>query len=99
MLYSEGQCLSRQAIWTNLKAYFLLSFSSLLENKLPEKRVKEIVCAAVDIERVFVCEALSCDLVGMNSKLMSEYVSFVADRLLVKLPPILYVQLQFDFML
>ncbi|CAK9205680.1 unnamed protein product [Sphagnum troendelagicum] len=58
---------------------------TLLENKLPEKRVKEIVCAAVDIERVFVCEALSCDLVGMNSKLMSEYVSFVADRLLVAL--------------
>jgi ribonucleoside-diphosphate reductase subunit M2 len=89
--------LSRQAIWTNLKAYFLLSFSSLLENKLLEKRVKEIVCAAVDIERVFVCEALSCDLVGMNSKLMSEYVNFVVDRLLVKLSLILYVQLQFDF--
>ncbi|KAH9538751.1 hypothetical protein CY35_15G022700 [Sphagnum magellanicum] len=58
---------------------------TLLENKLLEKRVKEIVCAAVDIERVFVCEALSCDLVGMNSKLMSEYVNFVADCLLVAL--------------
>ncbi|KAH8948563.1 hypothetical protein BDL97_11G100700 [Sphagnum fallax] len=54
----------------------------LLKNKLPEKRVKEIVCDAVDIEREFVCEALSCDLVGMNSKLMSDYINFVADRLL-----------------
>jgi ribonucleoside-diphosphate reductase subunit M2 len=59
--------------------------------------VKEIVCAAVDIERVSVCETLSCDLVGMNSKLICEYVSFVADCLLVKLPPILYVLLQLDF--
>jgi hypothetical protein len=57
----------------------------LLKNKLPEKRVKEIVCDAVDIEREFVCEALSCDLVGMNSKLMSDYINFVADRLLVAL--------------
>jgi len=47
--------------------------------------VKEIVCDAVDIEREFVCEALSCDLVGMNSKLMSDYINFVADRLLVTL--------------
>jgi len=57
----------------------------LLKNRLPEKRVKEIVCDAVDIEREFVCEALSCDLVGMNSKLMSDYINFVADRLLVAL--------------
>ncbi len=56
-----------------------------MKNKLPEKRVKEIVCDAVDIEREFVCEALSCDLVGMNSKLMSDYINFVADRLLVTL--------------
>ena len=38
---------------------------------------------AVEIEREFVCEALSCDLVGMNSSLMSQYIDFVADRLMV----------------
>jgi hypothetical protein len=45
--------------------------------------VQEIVCDAVEIEREFVCEALSCDLVGMNKVLMSQYIEFVADRLLV----------------
>ena len=45
--------------------------------------MQEIVCNAVEIEKEFVCEALSCDLVGMNSKLMSQYIDYVADRLLV----------------
>jgi len=58
---------------------------SLLDNKLSEEKVREIVCEAVEIEREFVCEALSCDLVGMNAKLMSEYIDFVADRLLISL--------------
>lgn len=43
----------------------------------------EIVSDAVEIEREFVCEALSCDLVGMNKNMMSQYIDFVADRLLV----------------
>lgn len=55
---------------------------SLLNHKLSEKRVKEIVCDAVEVEREFVCDALPCDLVGMNAKLMSQYIDFVADRLL-----------------
>ncbi|KAI5061011.1 hypothetical protein GOP47_0023516 [Adiantum capillus-veneris] len=58
---------------------------TLSENKLPESRVREILCDAVEIEREFVCEALSCDLVGMNSNLMSQYIDFVADRLMVAL--------------
>eukprot|EP00850_Spirogloea_muscicola_P012588 SM000082S22830 [mRNA] locus=s82:196914:198977:+ [translate_table: standard] len=58
---------------------------TLLKNKLKEEKVREIVCNAVAIEKEFVCEALSCDLVGMNSKLMSVYIEFVADRLLVAL--------------
>lgn len=52
-------------------------------SSLSEKRVKEIVYDAVEIEREFVCDALPCDLVGMNAKLMSQYIDFVADRLLV----------------
>eukprot|EP00250_Pteridium_aquilinum_P015424 c22569_g1_i1 orf=131-1126(+) len=58
---------------------------TLLENKLSESRVREILKDAVEIEREFVCEALSCDLVGMNSNLMSQYIDFVADRLMVAL--------------
>lgn len=58
---------------------------SILNNKLSAERVLEIVMDAVEIEREFVCEALSCDLVGMNAGLMSKYIDFVADRLLVAL--------------
>lgn len=57
----------------------------LLVNKLPEERVKGIVADAVEIEREFVCDALPCALVGMNCELMSQYIEFVADRLLVSL--------------
>lgn len=66
-------------------------FCSLLDNKLSEEKVREIVCEAVEIEREFVCEALSCDLVGMNAKLMSEYIDFVADRLLVSFQLLFYL--------
>uniref|UniRef100_A0A2P2PIQ6 Uncharacterized protein n=1 Tax=Rhizophora mucronata TaxID=61149 RepID=A0A2P2PIQ6_RHIMU len=55
---------------------------SLLRKKLSEERVRGIVRDAVDIEREFVCDALPCALVGMNGNLMSQYIEFVADRLL-----------------
>ncbi|XP_051113766.1 ribonucleoside-diphosphate reductase small chain [Andrographis paniculata] len=58
---------------------------SLLKTKVSEEKVKGIVAEAVEIEREFVCDALPCALVGMNGKLMSEYIEFVADRLLVAL--------------
>ncbi|KAF5763939.1 putative ribonucleoside-diphosphate reductase [Helianthus annuus] len=54
----------------------------LLNTKLSEERVKGIVADAVEIEREFVCDALPCGLVGMNGGLMSQYIEFVADRLL-----------------
>ena len=40
---------------------------------------------AVEIETEFICEALPCKLIGMNSKLMTQYIQFVADRLCVQL--------------
>lgn len=58
---------------------------SMLRNKLSRERVLEILEEAVSLEKEFVCDALSCDLVGMNSGLMSQYIEFVADRLLVAL--------------
>lgn len=58
---------------------------SLLQRKLDSERVHCIVHDAVEIESYFVCEALPCALIGMNSTLMSQYIKFVADRLLVSL--------------
>lgn len=73
---------------------------SLLRKKLSGDRVKEIVREAVDIEREFVCDALPVALVGMNGDLMSQYIEFVADRLLGALgyEKIYNVQNPFDWM-
>ncbi len=54
-------------------------------NKLSYERLLEIVTEAVNIESEFITEALSCELIGMNSKLMNQYIQFVADRLIVML--------------
>lgn len=61
-----------------------LMFSKLI-HKPSEARVKEIVCEAVDIEKEFWADALPCHLLGMNCNLMSQYIEFVSDRLLVAL--------------
>ncbi len=58
---------------------------SYLENKLPEAHVQGIIADAVRIEQEFVTEALPVSLIGMNAKTMSQYIEFVADRLLVAL--------------
>jgi len=58
---------------------------TMLQNKLPQERVHEIIRDAVSIEQEFVTDALPVDLIGMNAKLMSQYIEFVADRLLVAL--------------
>ncbi|PSR96769.1 Ribonucleoside-diphosphate reductase small chain like [Actinidia chinensis var. chinensis] len=54
----------------------------LMTHKPSEERVRGIVADAVEIEREFVCDALPCALVGMNGDLMSQYIEFIADRLL-----------------
>lgn len=55
------------------------------ESKTSRERVYEIIREAVAIEQEFICDALPCSLIGMNSTLMSQYIEFVADRLLVDL--------------
>ena len=69
-------------------------------SSLSEEELHEIVSNAVAIEKEFVCDALSCALVGMNADLMSDYVEFVADRLLVQLGASKYYNAQnpFDWM-
>ena len=56
-----------------------------LHNKLEPQRLTDIIIEAVDIEKEFLCEALPVGLIGMNKDLMSQYIDFVADRLLVAL--------------
>ncbi len=56
-----------------------------LINQVPEERIKEIILDALDIEREFITESLPVDLIGMNSKLMTQYLEFVTDRLLAEL--------------
>lgn len=71
-----------------------------LKHKLPEERVQQIIREAVVVERKFICESLPCDLIGMNSVVMTQYIEFVADRLLMALgvPPIYKVKNPFDWM-
>jgi len=56
-----------------------------LVNKVPKKRIREIIIDALNIEREFITESLPASLIGMNSKLMTQYLEFVTDRLLVEL--------------
>ena len=56
-----------------------------LNNKLSNERILEIICDAVKIESHFVTESLPVELIGMNSRLMNQYIKFIADRLLFQL--------------
>ncbi len=71
-----------------------------LVHKPDVEKVHQIVREAVEIEKFFITEALPCAMIGMNSKLMSEYIEFVADRLLVQMgyPKIWSTGCPFDFM-
>ena len=62
-----------------------LLYTRHIVNKLPRKRIEEIIINAVEIEKEFITDALPVKLIGMNSDLMSQYIEFVADRLLVEL--------------
>jgi ribonucleoside-diphosphate reductase beta chain len=56
-----------------------------LVNKVPKERIREIIVDALNIEREFITESLPVSLIGMNAVLMTQYLEFVADRLLVEL--------------
>jgi ribonucleoside-diphosphate reductase beta chain len=58
---------------------------SMLSNKLTKEVVDEIIRDAVKIETVFICESIPVALIGMNAEMMTIYIRFVADRLLVAL--------------
>ncbi len=73
---------------------------SMLQEKLSTEKIYEIIKDAVEIEKEFVSDALPVDLIGMNSKMMCQYIEFVADRLIGALghPKLFKATNPFDFM-
>ena len=71
-----------------------------LVNKVSEERIKEIIESALEIEKEFITESLPVSMIGMNSALMSEYLEYVTDRLLIdlKCSPVYGTKNPFDFM-
>jgi ribonucleotide reductase beta subunit family protein with ferritin-like domain len=83
-----------------LHTEFAVLLYSKLQKKINKARIYEIIKEAVEIETEFICDALPCRLIGMNSDLMSQYIKFVADRLALQLgyDKIYNVLNPFDFM-
>ena len=96
-----GLCFSNELISRDegLHTVFAVEMYHMGE-PLSAHEVKRIITEAVDIECEFICEALPCSLIGMNAKLMQQYIHFVADRLAVQLgiQKIYNAQNPFDFM-
>jgi len=97
-----GLCFSNELISRDeaLHTEFAILLYKKLQKQLPKKKVVDIIKEAVDIEREFICEALPCKLISMNSKLMSQYIEYCADRLSVQMgyDKIYDVLCPFDFM-
>ena len=68
-----------------LHTEFAILLYNKLQNRLSKNRIYEIIKEAVEIEKEFITEAVPCRLIGMNAKLMTQYIEFVADRLCLQL--------------
>jgi len=68
-----------------LHCEFAVLLYSKLVKKLSKAKIHDIIKDAVDIETEFICDALPCRLIGMNSDMMTQYIKYVADRLSVQL--------------
>ena len=62
--------------------FAVLLHNRYLQNKPSDEKVLKIITEAVEIEKEFITESLSCELIGMNAKLMKQYIEYIADRLL-----------------
>ena len=69
----------------SLHTEFAILLFSYINNKPTEKVVHDIFKEAVDIEIEFITQSIPCNLLGLNSDLMSDYIKFTADRLLIQL--------------
>jgi ribonucleoside-diphosphate reductase subunit M2 len=83
----QGLCFSNELISRDeaLHTEFGIALYHKLNNPLKEAAVHAIIREAVEIETEFICEALPCRLIGMNSVLMTQYIQFVADRVCLQL--------------
>jgi ribonucleoside-diphosphate reductase subunit M2 len=83
-----------------LHAEFACLIYKLMKHKLSDETAHQIIRGAVEVEQEFICDALPCSLIGMNSAQMIQYIQFVADRLLTTLghPTIYNVANPFDWM-
>ncbi|EFA78348.1 ribonucleotide reductase-related protein [Heterostelium album PN500] len=83
----SGLCSSNEFISRDegLHCQFACLLYSKLVNKLDAKTIESIIRDAVDCEKEFITQSLPVDLIGMNNRLMSEYIEFVADHLIVAL--------------
>lgn len=83
-----------------LHTEFACLLYSKLQTKLTKQDAHKIIRDAVKIEKQFITKALPCELIGMNSKLMAEYIEFVADRLSLQLgyPKVYHAKNPFPFM-
>ena len=97
-----GLCHSNELISRDegLHTEFAVLMYQNLVNKPSSDVIKEIIINAVSIEKEFITESLSCELIGMNKDLMSQYIEYVSDRLLKMfgLEPIYNSQNPFDWM-
>jgi ribonucleotide reductase beta subunit family protein with ferritin-like domain len=80
--------------------FAVLLHNRYLENKPSDEKVLEIIKEAVEIEKEFITESLSCELIGMNANMMKQYIEYIADRLLKMLgkDPIYNKTNPFDWM-
>lgn len=80
--------------------FAVLLYTKYIKNKLTKDEVFKIMKEAVDLEINFICDSLKCNLIGINSNYMKDYIMFVADRLLVQLgyPKLYNKECPFDFM-
>jgi ribonucleoside-diphosphate reductase subunit M2 len=82
-----GLCFSNELISRDeaLHTEFGVAVYRKLKNRLKQAEIHAIVKEAVEIETEFICDALPCRLIGMNSVLMTQYIQFVADRVCLQL--------------
>jgi ribonucleoside-diphosphate reductase beta chain len=97
-----GLCASNELIARDegMHTNFAVLLYSMLSNKISEEVVHNMFTDAINIEERFICESLPCALLGMNSNSMTEYIKYVADRLLTELgySKLFNIRNPFDFM-
>jgi ribonucleotide reductase beta subunit family protein with ferritin-like domain len=83
-----GLCLANEFISRDEGLHYQFGvemYTKYIKHALPHSTVETIIREAVDTELAFVCDAIPCHLIGMNSDMMCEYIKFVADRAMMDL--------------